>query len=238
MDAQRVADALEGTRFRDIELHESLPSTQTLLVNEGGPDGRVVLAEHQTAGRGRAGRTWVSPPGSSLLFSVLLRGIEPDQAPLTSLAGGLAVARALGSARARLKWPNDVRIDGSKVAGVLGELSADGAYVVLGIGINVAQRREELPPGVDATSVELAFGRPVDREGLLVDVLRELDSLLAAGDWLPDYRSRCETIGAQVRVDLAGEILEGVAEAVRDDGVLIVSGREVTAGDVAHLRQA
>src|SRR5438309_8116305 len=123
---------LDGTRFRHVEVFPSVDSTQTMLVTEGGPDGRVIVADHQTAGRGRAGREWLDVPGAMLMFSVLLGGIAGDRASLVSLQSGLAVARAIGP-RAMLKWPNDVRIDGKKVCGILGELAPSGAYVVVGI---------------------------------------------------------------------------------------------------------
>src|SRR5437867_2620206 len=95
LSTPRILSGLRGTRFRDVEVFESLPSTQTLLMRDGGPDGRVVVADHQTAGRGRAGRAWVAPSGVALHFSVLLRGIPAGRAALQSLAAAVAVARAI-----------------------------------------------------------------------------------------------------------------------------------------------
>lgn len=234
LSAPRILNGLIETRFRHVEVYETLPSTQTLLVAEGGKDGRVVVADHQSAGRGRAGRSWTDVPGRMLLFSTLLRGVAVERAPLTSLAAGLAVARAIGP-DARLKWPNDVRIGGRKVCGVLGE--ACGDYVVIGIGVNVAHEAGELPADLGATSLRLERDAPPRRDDLCVAILRELDVLVGRGaQWLDDYRSRCETISSRVRVDLADGSFEGTVERVADDGSLVVDGRTVIAGDVIHVR--
>ncbi|HVE92247.1 MAG TPA: biotin--[acetyl-CoA-carboxylase] ligase [Actinomycetota bacterium] len=246
-----IREGLSGTRFSTVEVHESVDSTQAVLVREGGADGRVLVADHQTQGRGRSGRAWASPPGTSLLFSALLVGVEPAFAPLVSLQAGLSVALAIErlGPRPQLKWPNDVLIGGRKVCGVLGELA--GGLVVVGVGLNVSQSRAQLPEGVDATSLALeleGFGGPpgfggsppkaLRRDRLLVDVLRQLDRTLAAPDWLDDYRSRCATIGSRVRIQVPGDVVEGVAEAVASDGALVVDGRPLYAGDVIHLRAA
>jgi BirA family biotin operon repressor/biotin-[acetyl-CoA-carboxylase] ligase len=232
LSAPRILAGLSGTRFRHVEVHAMLPSTQTLLVAEGGRDGRVVVAEHQTAGRGRAGRSWTDVPGAMLMFSALLRGIPIERAPLLSLAAGLAVARAIDG-DARLKWPNDVRIGGRKVCGVLGEAAAD--FVVIGIGVNVGHSEGDLPAELEATSLRIARGEAPRRDELLVAILRELDALVGS-DFLDDYRSRCETIGSKVRVELPDTSYEGIAEAVREDGSLVVDGKPVVAGDVVHVR--
>src|SRR5438445_13588358 len=113
---------LDGTRFRHVEVFPSVDSTQTMLVAEGGRDGRVVVADHQTAGRGRAGREWLDVPGAMLMFSCLLRGVAPERASRVALAGGIAVARGVetvGGVQAGLKWPNDVRSDRQKVGGMV-----------------------------------------------------------------------------------------------------------------------
>src|SRR5437764_5357277 len=119
LSGPRILQQLSATRFQHVEVHAEIDSTQTLLVSEGGRDGRVVVADHQTAGRGRQGRSWLDVPGAMLMFSALLRDVAPDKASLVSLASGVAVAHAIGP-DARLKWPNDVRISGRKVCGILG----------------------------------------------------------------------------------------------------------------------
>ena len=228
-----MLNALAGTRFRHVEVHSSMDSTQDPLVTEGGRDGRVIVADHQTAGRGRAGRTWLDVPGAMLMFSALLRDVPPDKAGLVSLQAGLAVARAVGD-DARLKWPNDVRLDGRKVCGILGELSS--GYVVVGIGVNVGHAEGELPAELEATSIRIATGATPRRDDLCAAILRELDAVLGHDGWLEEYRSRCETIGSRVRVELTDGSYEGTAEQVRDDGALVVDGRAVVAGDVVHVR--
>jgi BirA family biotin operon repressor/biotin-[acetyl-CoA-carboxylase] ligase len=239
LSGPHILKGLVGTRFRNIEVHSSIDSTQTLLVTHGGRDGRVVVADHQTAGRGRAGRSWLDVPGAMLMFSSLLRDIPASRAGLVSLQAGVAVAKAVGTVagvEARLKWPNDVRIDGRKVCGILGELAPSGDYVVIGIGVNVGHDDGDLPLTIDATSVRIAAGSAPRRDDLCVAILRELDGLVVGGAWLESYRSLCDTIGSQVRVELQDEQFEGVATEVRPDGTLVVDGRAVVAGDVVHVR--
>lgn len=229
LDPQRLLESVQGTRFGPVQIVDSLDSTQAVLVSEGGEDGRVLIADHQTSGRGRQGRSWTAPPGTALLMSVLVRGLPAHRAPMSGLAASLAVARCLeGSA---IKWPNDVLVDGRKICGVLGELAPGGGYVVIGMGVNVHQTADQLPPDVAATSLALC-GRTRRRDDLAADILRQLDGLLGAGDWMGEYRSRCGTIGERVVVQTPSGPLKGVAEGVRDDGALIVDGTAVTTGDV------
>ncbi len=218
------------------------------------PEGTVVVAETQTAGRGRQGRSWVSPPRAGLTFSVLLR--PPQVSGWLPLLGGLAVAVALteqAGVTAGVKWPNDVLIEdvvdgggGSarrgKVAGLLAEVPAGGGgAVIIGIGLNVTTRLAELPDE-RATSLALAQAATTDRETLLKAVLRTLARAYAS--WradpaalVPAYRAACVTLGQRVRVELpGGESYEGAATDVDGDGRLIVSERAFAAGDVVHLR--
>lgn len=151
---------------------ESCESTQ-LLVDTSLPEGALVVADHQTAGRGRLGRTWEAPPGTALLCSVLLKPPAERIAPELSLVAGVAVAdtleRALGLS-VQLKWPNDVMLRRNKIAGCLAE-ARDGA-VVLGLGVNVNQTREQLPER--AGSIRSLTGRAYDREELLASLLDDL----------------------------------------------------------------
>ncbi len=172
-------------------------------------------------------------PGAMLMFSALVRDVAAEEASLVGLAAGVAVARAIGGV-ARLKWPNDVRIGGRKVCGMLGELAPSGDYVVIGIGVNVGHSEGDLPAELVATSLRIE-GIDVRRDDVCVAILRELDAFIGS-DFLDEYRSLCETIGATVRVELADGSFEGVAETVSDDGALIVDGNAVIAGDVVHLR--
>jgi BirA family biotin operon repressor/biotin-[acetyl-CoA-carboxylase] ligase len=211
------------SRFSDVRWFPEVGSTNRVaadLVRAGAGDGLVVGADHQTAGRGRRGRAWESQPGSSLLVSVVLRPVPP----LVTLAAGVAAAQAcqeVAGAAVTLKWPNDVLLDGAKLAGILSELVGDAA--VVGLGLNLAWA----PPGA------ACLGPAVDRDELLAAWLSALD---APQDWLARYRERCATLGRRVRVELPGSTLEGVAEDVDDLGRLVVDGRTVTAGDVVHLR--
>lgn len=239
LSAPRLLKALVGTRFQHIEVHPSIGSTQTTLVAEGGRDGRVIVADHQTAGRGRAGRSWLDVPGAMLMFSLLLRGIPSDRASRVALAGGVAVARAVEAhtnVQTGLKWPNDVRIGGRKICGMIGELATSGDYVVLGIGVNVGHTPDDLPDELGATSIRIASGTAPRRDDLCASILRELDELVGGDDFIDEYRKRCETIGAEVRVELADGKVEGIATDVRDDGALLVGEWAIVAGDVVHVR--
>ncbi|MGB8651236.1 MAG: biotin--[acetyl-CoA-carboxylase] ligase [Mycobacteriales bacterium] len=225
-----------------LEVLQAVGSTNQVVAERaraGEPHGLVVVAEEQTAGRGRLDRHWLSPPRAGLTFSVLLR---PDAAQLgwVPLLGGLAVAQALraqAGVDADLKWPNDVLVDDRKVAGLLAEAVGSGAdtAAVLGIGLNVTTRREELPDD-QATSLLLEGATTTDRDTLLRAVLRALGGAL--GDRaVSSYRAMCGTLGRQVRLELpGGTSVEGTAEAVDDQGRLVVDGVAYAAGDVVHLR--
>jgi BirA family biotin operon repressor/biotin-[acetyl-CoA-carboxylase] ligase len=238
--ALQRALAPDGWRLQVLGETPSTNAVAAERVRAGEPAGLVVVAEAQTAGRGRLDRSWVSPPRAGLTFSVLLRpDLPPVQWPWLPLWTGLAVATALrerAGVDAELKWPNDVLVDGRKLCGVLAEVPEPGA-VVLGIGLNVTTRAEELPHA-QATSLALAGGRTTDRDTLLRAVLRSLTSVLADQDAArAAYRERCSTLGRHVRVELPADVVvEGTAQAVDDDGRLVVDGTAYGAGDVVHLR--
>jgi BirA family biotin operon repressor/biotin-[acetyl-CoA-carboxylase] ligase len=196
----------------------STPSTQEVARDL--PLGSAVLTDHQTAGRGRLGRSWETPPGTALLASFVM-----PARPLASLAAGVAAAHACGPP-ARLKWPNDVLLDGAKLAGVLAEVHGD--RVVVGVGVNLTWA----PPGA------AMLGAGTDRDGLLDRLVAELERWFGAPDAevLAGWRERAETLGKTVRVELPGENFEGLAEDITEDGSLIVAGRAIAAGDVIHLR--
>ena len=257
--ADALRDAVLGGLWSSVETVASTGSTNTDLLARAGPEGQVLIAEEQTAGRGRMGRSWVSVPGASLTFSVLLRpaSVPPAQRGWLPLLTGVAVAAAVRSSTgvdAALKWPNDVLAGGRKLAGILAEQSPDGSAVVVGVGLNVATREEALPrspAGLPVTSL-LAEGANADRESLLIEILRQVERCYLAFRSDPDpvragllgeYRSLCATLGRPVRVELpAGRVLTGVAEDVDPAGRLLVRGDEsasvtpVSAGDVIHLR--
>jgi BirA family biotin operon repressor/biotin-[acetyl-CoA-carboxylase] ligase len=238
---------LEGTRFHDVHWFETVDSTNRYLLQraaQGAAAGEVAVADEQTAGRGRLGRSWIAPPGSALLVSVLLRpALAPERVHLVTLAAGLAALDALdalvdvgalgdASDAPGLKWPNDVVVGDRKLAGILAEADGAGA-VVVGMGCNV--RPDALAREVRETAAAVA----VDREQLLVDWLRAYDGRLDALDRVvADATARSATIGRRVRVELAQETFEGTAQALTDEGYLVVDGRAVSAGDVVHLRPA
>jgi BirA family biotin operon repressor/biotin-[acetyl-CoA-carboxylase] ligase len=173
-----VVPLLEGRFGRPYRFESTVPSTQRLLGADD-PEGSVAVADEQTEGRGRLGRSWSAPAGTSILVSVLLRpNVEPPRLPELSVVAGRAVASAIQEetgVAATIKFPNDVLIAGRKVAGILAE-AAEGR-VVLGIGINVNQTAEELPDDVQTapTSLRVETGRSVERARLLAAVLTRLE---------------------------------------------------------------
>jgi BirA family biotin operon repressor/biotin-[acetyl-CoA-carboxylase] ligase len=199
-------------------------------------EGLVVFAESQTKGRGRRGRAWASPRGKGLWFSVLLRPNLPlSSAPRITVAASVAVARAIRKAcklDARIKWPNDVTVNGRKVAGILTELSAEGDEIlsaILGIGIDVNCRREDFPSEVAAiaTSVELEAGRAFNRPALAAEILQVLDDayLTAQTDFdsiIAEWAQLCTTLGKQLVVTIGARCIEGHAQALDADGALLL----------------
>jgi BirA family biotin operon repressor/biotin-[acetyl-CoA-carboxylase] ligase len=260
LDAGALRAALVGP-WAQLDVVERTGSTNADLMaaaSAGAPDRTVLIAEHQDAGRGRLTRTWVSPAGSGITVSVLLRpaGVPPSRFSWLPLLAGLAVldtVRQFTTAPAGLKWPNDllVGVQPRKVAGILAEVpDANRAAVVIGIGINVAAAPSDQP---FATSLA-AEGSDVDRGPVLVALLTNLaarEAVWREGRGDPertrlraDYRAACASLGSTVRVELpGGTVLTGIAEDVDTDGRLLIldqSGhrRAVSAGDVVHLRPA
>lgn len=240
-----------GEPWREITVVQRIGSTNTDLAaqaRDGAEPGLVLVAEEQSAARGRLDRRWSSPPRAGLWFSVLLRPhVPPGRLGWLPLLAGVAVVaavRRISGVEARVKWPNDVGVEDRKLAGILTEQVAD--TVVTGIGINVSTRAAELPTG---TSLVLENGANTDRDPLLRAVLRELGTRYAAwrdadGDadacGLRDtYRDLSATIGRSVRAELPGGTAhEGLARDVDTTGRLIVDDTPISAGDIVHLRPA
>ena len=263
LDATRIADRA-GAGW-SVEVVAETGSTNADLVARcaSAPcPGAVLVAERQTAGRGRHGRVWTAPPGGTLTMSVAIDASGPgagDALGWLPLATGIAVARAVaqvGGVDARLKWPNDVLLPTGpagqvgqvgKVAGILAELApGTRPCAVVGIGVNTGLGEDGLPVDT-ATSLNLVSGRVIDRSELAGAVLAELTAELA--DWPADvtaiadrYRPLCATLTRAVRVELPGDrTLEGVAVDVDDLGRVVVETPDgtttaVAAGDVTHLR--
>jgi BirA family transcriptional regulator, biotin operon repressor / biotin---[acetyl-CoA-carboxylase] ligase len=175
--APEIVEPLLNGRFGRPYLYEERCASTQRLFEEDAPEGALAVAEEQTAGRGRLGREWSAPSQTSILASVVLRPQVPaPRLPELSLVAGGAVAKALEAAvgvEPAVKFPNDVLLAGRKVAGILAE--AANGRVILGIGVNVNQRRDELPRGVGATSLRIVTGRELDRAPLLADILTQLE---------------------------------------------------------------
>lgn len=255
-----------GTRWlaRIVHHFECLDSTNSRaldLARAGAPHGTLVIAEAQTAGRGRLGRSFFSPPHRSLYASVVLRpALSLAEAPTLVLASAVAVAEAVAAEAGpglpvRIKWPNDVLLAGRKTSGILMELGAEGArvdHVVMGIGVNLNLRRSELPEEFRdrATSLAAELGRPVDRVAFTRRLLGHLEEVLDthAGAGFEALRSRFEArsalTGRPVRVEGGpGEEITGTALGLDRDGALLVAPpggppRRVLAGDVTLVREA
>src|SRR5690606_34221954 len=211
----------------------------------------LVVTDEQTAGRGRQGRRWQAPPGTSLMLSLLLRdGAAIEDVALLPLLTGVALAEAVETVvpghRPELKWPNDLLIGEHKSAGILVEIPSSGA-VVVGVGVNVDWRDVRRPAELSgATSLAEVAAATVDRWRLLAAFLERFDRRYTQWQadpraFLPDYRRWCATLGRTVRVEQAGGgALTGTATAVNDSGALLVDAGgttvEVRAGDVHHVR--
>ncbi len=241
----------------DVRWLDDVESTNSYLHDQarrGAPEGLVVAADHQTAGRGRLDRRWESPPGANLLVSVLLRpACAPEDLHLCTAAVALAGAdacREVAGVEPVLKWPNDLLVGEDKLAGVLAEADFAGGHldaVVVGIGCNVAWPG---PAGAGGTCLDdLRPGAPpVDRRVLLEHLLGALtprrvllDDPAGRASLAEEVRKRCATLGQEVRVLLAGEELRGRAVALDDAGRLVLETsagpRVLSAGDVVHLRR-
>lgn len=250
-----VPDGL-WTALEVVDRTESTNADVAAAARDGAAEGLVVVAEQQTAGRGRLGRQWESPPRAGIAVSVLLRpepAVPVGRYGWLPLLAGVALTetvRRLGEVDAALKWPNDLLVDGRKCAGILAEALPDGA-VVLGIGLNVTLEEAELPRP-DATSLALAGAACTDRDPLLRALLRELAAWYlrwrdVAGE--PEasglreaYRIGCATLGTPVTVTVpGGGMLTGTASDVDGDGRLLVTHGDqavtaVASGDIVHLR--
>ncbi|MBP1987585.1 biotin--[acetyl-CoA-carboxylase] ligase [Halolamina salifodinae] len=237
----------------DVEYHDSIGSTNERareLASEGREDVAVV-ADEQTAGRGRLDRGWTGPAGG-IYSSLLLRpDVPPAHAPVYTLAAAVAVTRAAREVGidASIKWPNDVLVGqsgergGKKLCGILTEMEGEAdrvAWLIVGIGINANVHAEVLPEG--ATSLQEERGEPVDRRVFTQRLLETFDELRADPDSILDaWREHAATLGQRVRVDTPGGEVVGEAVDVEFPGALIVETDDgererVTAGDCEHLR--
>ncbi|WP_296632746.1 biotin--[acetyl-CoA-carboxylase] ligase [Rhodoluna sp.] len=245
---------------KHFQFVEETGSTNTDLVDQAAnlPDFSVLVAGFQSGGRGRSGRQWEAPAGSSLFVSVLLKpkDLSPAKMSWLPLLAGLAISKALNELqlekRASLKWPNDVLIEQNKISGVLSELVSDLSGVVIGAGINIKQKQAELPIE-NATSLKIELGRAPRHDKVLALYLKHLRDLydsfvIHRGDAVLSglryqVMNNCQTLGLRVKAILPGnkEVI-GEAVGIDDSGRLILlpdgakSVMAVAAGDIVHLR--
>ena len=240
-----------------LHCHDELPSTNDLakqLAEEGAASGEVVIAESQTAGRGRRGRGWISPPRKNLYLSAIVRpDLPPQRAPEVTLVASVAVCEAVRQAgvNAVIKWPNDVLFEGRKLAGILLEMAAEMdrvQWLVIGIGVNLNLAPGELPDDLRdvATSVAAERGSPVPRALFTAALLGGLEEWLdrhAAEGFEPirqAWRSLSGTLGREVRASVGEGEVTGVAEDIDETGALLVRGAagltRILAGEVQLLR--
>ncbi|WP_025026797.1 biotin--[acetyl-CoA-carboxylase] ligase [Caldalkalibacillus mannanilyticus] len=235
-----------STKWLGHELHvyKEVESTQLIaqkLAREGAPSGTIVIADTQLAGKGRLGRKWYSPPGTGAWLSLILRPEIPvPSAPQLTLLAAVAILKGIRKVtplEAGIKWPNDVLINGKKVAGILTELSAEADqinHVIVGVGINVSQEEKDFPEELQqmATSLEQEQGESIDRNDLIVSVLKEWEELYEM--YIQYGFSPIKTLWEAYTVSLGKEIVartlqgqyQGLALGITDEGVLLLQDRE------------
>jgi len=225
---------------RDIRVFEETTSTNDViekLARDGVKEGVVVFAESQTKGRGRLGRKWVSPTHQGLWFSILLRpSLRPQEATQLTVASATALRRAIKNVTglsAEIKWPNDLLIGGKKIVGILTEMNAEVdcvRHIILGIGVDVNQDAADFPAELSkiATSLKVAAGATICRAELATAMLQELDvdyARICSGKFAEladEWETGCTTIGKNVSVQMGSRLIRGCAEALDDDGALLV----------------
>ncbi|MBF8267333.1 MAG: biotin/acetyl-CoA-carboxylase ligase [Dehalococcoidia bacterium] len=229
-----LSTALLGCRVAYFRTATSTMDEARKAALESAPEGTLVLAEEQTGGKGRFQRRWVSPPGVNLYLSLILRP-QPSALFQLGMVASLALARGLhrlapGSLHPTIKWPNDVRLGGKKVGGILIDSSLEvdgGGFSIVGVGVNVNLDPGEYPDIRDiATSVRQELGHPISRLRLLGMLLEEMEQLyirIQGGDSVRgEWSALLDTLGRQVRVAVGGQVYEGYAQDVDEEGSLIL----------------
>ncbi len=264
---REALESLTSPLATKVELHEEIGSTQERareLAREDAPHGTLVISKVQTGGRGRLGRRWRSPAGGLWLSLVLRPGISTRVAARTTQTAAVGVAKALRGfgVEARIKWPNDLLVDGRKICGILAESSVESVpvaakragpgaerpvdFVILGVGLNANVEREDLGvPDRDVTTLRSELGHDVDPTESLESLLSYLDAELGRiedfGAILDDWRALNCSLGERVRVRRFGEVLEGVALDLGPEGELLLKTSdglvELFEGEIEQLRQ-
>lgn len=263
---EELRTLVAGDFGKEIIFAESLESTNAFameLAEKGAVHGTVVIADKQIKGKGRLGRTWVSPPKSNIYMSVILRPeIEPKDATLLTIMAVTACAHAIRNStrnesfptglNVKIKWPNDLMLSNKKLGGILTEMKSDPdriLFAVIGIGINVNSKAKDFPPDIQAiaTSVREELGKAQSRTLLISGILKDMDHrhkvLIRAGrkPLLEEWKKLSATLGRKVKVTAGRETFIGVAENINDEGLLILrlasgSLKKISAGDVTMLR--
>lgn len=252
LTSQLSEDQIIGNQIRVFRETASTNQLVDQIGLAGEPEGLVIFAESQTQGRGRLGRQWISPSKKGLWFSVLLRpALRPPQMTQLTVIAATALARAIRETTSlipEIKWPNDILINGKKVAGVLTEMSAEPdrvLHAVIGIGLNVNLDEEDFPDDLKplATSLRLECGKPILRSRLAFHLLRALDDdyrRIREGQFKmvsEEWESQCITLQKRVRIHQMDRVIDGYAESLDSEGALMVrtaSGllERITGGDV------
>ena len=253
---EALIDQLSETRFNKIEYVSETGSTNSDLASKAStlPDGFTLIADYQTAGRGRMGRNWEAPPSANLLFSVLLHPKWPEERhQLVTPALALATVEMLQQLgmKASIKWPNDVIVErekSKKIAGILAEyVQQENPVLVVGMGLNIGWPKSEDSGPQESTSLT-ACGIDEDRWKLLGEILKNFEKRLVQitaekeiSGFIEDYSSKSSTIGHKVRVDKPDGDIIGKAVGIEKDGSLIIENENgatsFSAGDVTHLRK-
>jgi BirA family transcriptional regulator, biotin operon repressor / biotin---[acetyl-CoA-carboxylase] ligase len=257
---EQISKSLTTRWFgRTIHFYNKLDSTNVTameMAQQDAPEGTVVLADQQLHGRGRGDRSWHSPPGVGIYCSIILRPeLSPAKTMLLTLMTAVAIAKAVAletNLSPRIKWPNDILINDKKVVGILLESKVGAAgveHAIIGFGINVNHTPADLPQELllAASSLVIELGAPVDRSSLLTKILAEVEDLygrLQQGEVamiLEEWRSFSATLGRHVRVVQRGELTEGIAVDITEEGALLVrvehdSHITLHTGDIEHLR--
>ncbi|NWF51863.1 MAG: biotin--[acetyl-CoA-carboxylase] ligase [Nitrospirae bacterium] len=250
---------IKGSIGKEILFYEKIGSTNTLaefLAEKGKAEGTVVLAETQTKGRGRHGRSWVSPPSVNIYMSIILRPeIEPKDATLLTIMAAVGCTHALRRAsglNATIKWPNDLIVSEKKIGGILTDVHIEKKklkFAVIGIGLNINMDLAKLPSDIKdiATSLKIETGRIYSRKEILVEVLNEIDywySILKGMNrkkLLREWELLTSTLGRKIKIATVKETLIGLAESINGEGMLVLklpSGerRIISGGEVTLLR--
>ena len=221
-----------GAEIRILKTVDSTNTHAKALAAQGAPHGTVVLADHQTGGRGRLGRSFSSPAGLGIYCSVILRLDAPPRellrlTPMAAEAVRRAIVQTTGLTP-RIKWINDLVLEGKKLCGILTELGKTLDHVIVGIGVNCGQQREDFPPELRDTVTSLSMHRPTEREPVIQAMLQQLrqasDALLHdPRPWMDSYKRHCLTIGKDVQLIRADEIRQAHVDDMDEDGALLVT---------------